>query len=87
MDHIARELRAYSLVRTPCSFGCCNQNPSRDHQDSNYGGVSDAETMEWMLLGAHAYVSRHGNVWTPMGLAHHGNHSYLRQLEFLPPSL
>ena len=86
MDHIARELRAYSLARTPCSFGCYNQNRSRDHQDSNYGDVNDTEIMEWMLLGAHAYVPCHGNVRTPMRLAHHSNHRYLRPLEFPPPS-
>ena len=87
MDHIAREWRACSLVRTQCSFGCYNQNRSRGHQDSNCGNVSNAEAMRWMLLGAHAYVSRHGNVRTSMGLAHHGNYCYLRQLELLPQSL
>ena len=45
MDHTAREWRACSSVRTPCSFGYCNQNRSRDHQGSNYGDVSNAEVI------------------------------------------
>jgi len=81
MGHTAREWRACSSVRTPCSFGYYNQNRSRDHQDSNYGDVSNAEAIARMLLGAHAYVSGHRNVRTPMRLAHHGNHRYLGRLK------
>jgi len=81
MDHTEHEWHACSSVRTPCSFGYCNQNRSRDHQDSNYGDVSNAEVIARMLQGVHAYVPRHRNVRTPMRLAHHGNHRYLGRLE------
>ena len=80
-DHTAREWRAYSSVRTPCSFGCCNQNRSRDHQGNNYDDVSNAGAIALMLLGAHAYVPRHRNVRTPMRLTHHGDYRYLGRLE------
>jgi hypothetical protein len=87
MDHTGREWRACSLVRTLCNFGYYNQSRSRVHQDSNYDDVSNAEAMGWVLLDAHTYVSCHGNVRTPMRLAHDGNYSYLRQLELLLLSL
>ena len=40
MDHTGREWRACLLVRTLCSFVCCNQNLSRGRQDNNFDDLS-----------------------------------------------